>query len=124
MLYNCNLIKKGYISDTISYDENLTVTLEAKLWTVHYPVLKFKVSGGATKVAVSFLSASEYSKGQAELYAATNNIYNATFIDVDAEGYATLSGESDNYCKNVYATAIKMVDGNTVVGYATPFAKQ
>ena len=74
------MIKKGYISDTISYDENLTVTLEAKLWTVHYPVLKFKVSGGATKVAVSFLSASEYSKGQAELYAATNNIYNATFL--------------------------------------------
>jgi len=121
---NYNLITKEYLSETISYDENLTVTLEEKSWTNHYPVLKFKVSGGATKVAVSFLSASEYSKGQAELYAAANNIYNATFIDVDAEGYATLSGEYDNYSNNVYATAIKVVDGNTVVGYATPFAKQ
>lgn len=121
---NYNLITKEYLSETISYDENLTVTLEEKSWTNHYPVLKFKVSGGATKVAVSFLSASEYSKGQAELYAAANNIYNATFIDVDANGYATLSGVYDNYRNNAYATAIKVVDGNTVVGYATPFAKQ
>ena len=121
---NYNLITKEYLSETISYDENLTVTLVDKTWTNTYPTLKFKVSGGATKVAVYFTSVSDYNKGKAELYAASNNTYNAKFVDVDSEGYAIVDGINAGYSSAVYATAIKEVDGKNVIGYATPFSKK